>query len=75
LKFDDKGQLRAINPEKGFFGVCPGTNAKSNPNALAAIQYNTIFTNVAHTSEGNLTNQLIRSAVKQPLVSLCIAFI
>jgi len=70
LKFDDKGQLRAINPEKGFFGVCPGTNAKSNPNALAAIQYNTIFTNVAHTSEGNLTNQLIRSAVKHPLASL-----
>lgn len=54
LKFDEKGQLRAINPEKGFFGVCPGTNVRSNPNALAAIQYNTIFTNVAHTEDGDV---------------------
>lgn len=54
LKFDDKGQLRAINPEKGFFGVCPGTNENSNPNALKAIQYNTIFTNVAHTDDGSV---------------------
>ena len=54
LKFDDKGVLRAINPEKGFFGVCPGTNEKSNPNALIACQYNTIFTNVAHTTDGRV---------------------
>lgn len=49
---DENGQLRAINPEAGYFGVVPGTNAKTNKNAFDMIQSDTIFTNVAVT-EGN----------------------
>ena len=53
LRIGSDGRLWAVNPENGFFGVAPGTNLKSNPNALYTTQKNTIFTNVVHDLDNN----------------------
>ena len=53
MRIGPDGRLWAVNPENGFFGVAPGTNEKSNPNALASTRQGTIFTNVAHNLDDN----------------------
>ena len=53
MRIGPDGRLWAVNPENGFFGVAPGTNEKSNPNALASTRQGTIFTNVVHNLDDN----------------------
>ena len=71
MRFDETGQLFGINPEAGFFGVCPGTNMQTNPNAMLACAKNTIFTNTAETDDGGVFWEGLEASVPDVSTIFC----
>jgi phosphoenolpyruvate carboxykinase (GTP) len=68
LRVGEDGRLWAVNPENGYFGVAPGTNSHSNPNAMKMVGHDSIFTNVAMTADGDVWWEGMETAAPEKLI-------